>query len=251
MKYYLNAESPKKTKGPEPKRLATPVKKPSFFHKHKLGLTLLLLLLLVPTLVWYLLPNYQLKKAIAVQDHLIQLEENDAPKEERKAVEKELSQLKRNLSPAERKVLRQEEERRETVKLKEFAAMSLEERNYVIDLRLQKEEERRRKEEAKREQQAANNPGKPGKEAGQQGAENGGNAPPGGFPAGQQVVAQGGGGDGKGKPPQTPEQRDLKMRDKLSDTTPETRGLKFLMEVENQRRRAELGLPPGKGRGGP
>lgn len=249
MKYFLNAEPKPKIARDQRTKAPCQRKKPSFLARHKYGLALLLLLLLIPALVWALLPNFRLKKAMEVQAHLLQLEAADTSKEERKEVDSELDRLKRDLTPSEKRILRQEENRLETVQMKKFAAMSQEERNHILDVKLQKEEEKRRREDEKKNEKND----KPEKKAVKE--ENGG----GQF--GGQAAAMAGGFNGgkpgdpgavadlKVKPQQTPEYRDNRMREHLADSSPETRGLKYLMQVETQRRRIELGLPPG-GKGG-
>ncbi len=243
MKYLLQPGPMKKLKAPAAKAPPSSLKEPSFFSRHKSWLIGFLVFLLIPAALWAFWPNFRLKKALALQAQLIRLKESDALKEERKKAEEELDQLEKDLKPVEKRALKREEERVQLVKLRQFAAMSQEERNQFLDRKLLKELEKLQKNQGDKKSKT--------REGAQQGGPgNGGNGGPGATgPIGQ---GQGPGQPegGKVKPPSTPEREDNKFRDKLANSSPELRGLKYLMDVENQRRRAELGLPPGKGKGG-
>ncbi len=260
---------------PPPGLKAPPVAQQSFFNKHKRWLAVLILLLLVPTVIWALLPNFRLKKAIALQHELYKMEQNG---EENREQRYEMAKMMRDLTPAELHKMRKDRERLETVKLKQFAAMTREQRNDYLDKQFQKEMEARKARADKMAQggfgkqrgQGGGN-GAPGGQGGGRGGQfgqggqvgQGGQAGQGGPGGGQAGMVQGrgqGGQPGNGGPggpggpvgrPSTPEARDDRFREHLADTTPESRGLKYMMQVETQNRRAELGLPSGgSGRGG-
>lgn len=286
-----NKPAPKVVRPPT-RKAAQPAKGgESFLNKNKRWLAILLLLFLVPTVIWALLPDYKLKKALALQQQLDQGgEDSNLSPEERRAKAEQMRELWRDLTPAQLKVLRHEREQKEVVKMKEFAAMSLEDRNAMLDRQFQKEEQARQAREARdaqRQQDMANRGGGNQGNGGQgfggnrgggfNGGQNGPGGPgggPGGFgqgngPGGQRGQGKGqpgdggpgGGPQGMAKQQMTSEVRDNRFRDHLGDSDPESRGLRYLMQVENQRRRAELGLPitggggrgglPGMGGGGP
>ncbi len=278
MKYYLGAPSPKKKDGPKAPPSPREDRVLVFVKKNKRWLLAVLLLLLISTTlwgIWKLLPNAKLNKARAVQDELSKME--DLPAEERREKYEQIRDLYRDLTPAELRVLRKEREQKETIKMRSFARMTPEERNAYLDDQIQKEDKRREEFRKMMEQRGiqwgggwGGGPGGQGGPVGPGGqAGPGGQVGPGGQagPGGQVGQAAQGGvqnqaaaanqAGGSGGPPggwgrdSSPEARDNRFRDFLADTTPESRGLRYMMQVENQNRRAAQGLPQGGGFGGP
>lgn len=278
MKYTFSLEPSAAPNNPAPKVVKAPPRKgqassqESFLNRHKRWVVALLLLFLGGYVLYALWPNRPLNDALKLQAEVYQMENGGGSHEELREKQRELFQLRRALHSAELLKLREQMEHLETVKIKQFAAMTQEERIHYLDQQYEREEADRKAREARQAaaQAAWDAAQKKIAAKGNPGANVAGGVPgwaqgkggPGGVPGGGGQVkgvpgaarVPGGGGGVPGVPVEPPpgrpkdqEQRDNRMREHLANTDPESRGLRYMMQVEDQRRRAELGLPPGRG----
>jgi hypothetical protein len=204
--------------------------------KRRRALAALLLLLLLGA--WILWPNSQKDRVLQMQQELFAMPRDEASAEERKAKFEALRAEREKLSPAERDELRNAVRRQMQKKMNaeavKYLAMSPAERKKVIDDRITREQAWQKRAQSGGPKGGPNGPG---------GGPGGGG--PGGPGPGQ---AKGGGGP---RVQTTAEERDTFRREFLIHASPEARAGMDLLRQDTATRRAQLGLPPPKGRGGP
>jgi hypothetical protein len=238
----MNISRPKTAPG---KSVAKAAPSENAKSKRRRTVAALLLLLLLGT--WYLWPSSQKDRVLQMQQELFAMPRDQASAEERKAKFEELRAEREKLSPAERDELRKDVRRQMQKKMNaeaaKYLAMSPAERKKVIDDRIAREQAWQKQAQSGGPKGTPNGPGRgPGS--------GGGPGPGGGGRLGGPGPGQAKGGGGPGSQ-MTAEERDNVRREFLINASPQARAGMDLMRQDTATRRAQLGLPPSKGRGGP
>jgi hypothetical protein len=211
------------------------MKKPT--RRQWIALAALLVLLLTAVTAWAAWPNGKVKRAKQLQQELTGPLAQSLPPEERRQKWQEYRETTKQLTPAQRRELTAERDKRRRDEMTRYFSLSAAEKTRYLDERIAQTEQRRQAREA-------------------QGGTNGG---PGGGPGGGPRGATGGpaGGPGTGGPaannPQdvgsSKQARDQWRMDRLDSTTPADRAQMTQFMADLNARRAQLGLPT-RGPGG-
>ncbi len=190
-------------------------------RRYRIGVALLLVLVLA---IWYFRPNAQVAKVRQLQNELFGASSQLSADEKKQKFEA-LRAESEKLSPADRKEVRKEMDKHFQSKMNaeavQYLAMSPAERRKVVDAKLAKEQAMQQKRPT---------------------------TPPQGAPKGVNATAVPGGGQ---RGPTAPEDQDARRRSMLLHATAEARAGMDQMRLDMATRRAQLGLPPSSGKGGP
>jgi hypothetical protein len=193
-------------------------------RKRWLSLTALALLLLGGAL-WFFWPSRQVARAKGLQEELFSPAARNLSPEQRREKFRELREARNALTPAQRRELSKEMQKRRQAEISKYFKMSAAEKARYLDDRIRQMEQRRQA---------------------RQGRNGGAGGGPGGGPGGSAAAA---GGPQRGGPPRdrSPSERDSWRQERLDSTTPGERAQFTQFMKDLNARRAQLGLPTGRG----
>lgn len=212
------------------------------------------ILLLIGGVTWALWPR-EAPEVKQVKELANKMFDESASEEERQAMREQMRELRENI-PEERRrevfrAMGDQFRQRMTEHIREFAELPEDQRNEFLDRDIDRMEAMRRSWEERRAERERDGGGE--RAQGERGPRGEGRGPgPGGAgPGGSDGPAgPGGAGGPRGDRPRTDEEREARRRARLDNTTPEERAAFTAYFEAINKRRAERGLEPMRGRFG-